>query len=306
MKLRQMLRQATKSRMKLLAEPSTGLSSMPPMLRTKPTRRFTTIAIAVLAITVIVLILIIGALIPDSANEAEFEMRNLPPSLQHPFGTDWLGRDMLLRTIEGLSMSLVIGIVASACSAIIALILGVTAAMGMGKIDHALNWLVDLHMSVPHTVLLMLISVSLNRGILGLMVGIAITHWTGLARIIRGEVLQIRSKNYITASIKLGKSRAWIARTHILPHLVPQFFIGLVLMFPHAIMHESGLSFLGYGLPPDQPAIGLILAEASRYLFAGSWWLTLFPGFSLVLMVLLVDKIGENLKLLASPSSANR
>lgn len=270
------------------------------------TKRLLTLIVVVSSLIVIVIILIAGILIPDSTNDAEFALRNLPPSLQHPFGTDWLGRDVLTRTVNGLSMSLVIGVVASACSAVIALILGISAAMGMGKVDHALNWLIDLEMSVPHTVLLMLISVSLNRGALGLMVGIAITHWPGLARIIRNEVIQVRSKMYVITAAKLGKSKAWIARTHIFPHLVPQFFIGLILMFPHAIMHESGLSFLGYGLPPDQPAIGLILAEASRYLFAGAWWLTLFPGLSLVLMVLLIDKIGENLKLLADPASANR
>ena len=100
-------------------------------------------------------------------------------------GTDFLGRDMFVRTIKGLSLSLAVGSAASAVSAVIALIVGVTAALGRGMIDHAVNWIIDLFMSVPHTVLLILISIALNRGAMGLLIGIAVIHWTSLARIAR-------------------------------------------------------------------------------------------------------------------------
>jgi peptide/nickel transport system permease protein len=159
-------------------------------------------------------------------------------------------------------------------------------------------------MGIPHTVLLILIAIALGRGVTVLLVGIALTHWMGLARIIRGEVFQVRSQRYVAAARKFGKSGLWIAAQHILPHLIPQFFIGLILQFPHAIMHESGLTFLGYGMPPETPAIGIILSESMRYLSAGMWWLAFFPGAALVAVVLLIDKLGESLKLVLDPSSA--
>ena len=91
---------------------------------------------------------------------------------------------------------------------------------------------------------------------------------------------------------------------HLLPHMIPQFVVGLVLLFPHAILHEASVSFLGYGLPPEQPAIGIILSESMKYLSSGMWWLAVFPGLTLVCIVVLFDKLGDNLKTLLDPYSA--
>jgi peptide/nickel transport system permease protein len=102
----------------------------------------------------------------------------------------------------------------------------------------------------------------------------------------------------------MGKSSGWILTHHLLPHLVPQFFVGLILLFPHAILHEAGVSFLGYGLPPEQPAIGIILSESMKYLSAGMWWTAVFPGILLVAIVLLVDKLGDSLRMIIDPYSA--
>ena len=101
-----------------------------------------------------------------------------------------------------------------------------------------------------------------------------------------------------------GKSSGWILTRHLLPHLVPQFLVGLILMFPHAILHEASISFLGYGLPPEQPAIGIILSESMKYLSAGMWWPAVFPGLLLVAVVLLMDRLGENLRVILDPYSA--
>jgi peptide/nickel transport system permease protein len=255
-------------------------------------------------LAIILAIYIGGALLPDSALRADFTQKSLPPSVAHIFGTDFLGRDMFVRTVKGLSLSLTVGAAASVLSAVIALAVGVTAAMGRGIVDHAVNWFIDVFMSVPHTVLIILISIALSRGAVGMLIGVALTHWVSLARIIRGEVLQIRSQQYIAASRRFGKSPLWIARKHILPHMVPQFFVGLILLFPHAIMHESGLTFLGFGLPPEQPAIGIILSEAMKYISAGAVWLAVFPGLSLVLLVLLIDKLGNTARYLLEPREA--
>ena len=271
----------------------------------KLNRRTKTIGIAALIFAVLFSIYLAGALLSDELIQADFSQKGLPPSLLHPFGTDMLGRDMLVRTMKGLSVSIVVGVVASTVSAVIALIVGVVAATGSSWLDHFINWLIDLVMGIPHTVLLILISFACGKGLKGVLIGVAVTHWTGLARIIRSEVLQIRSQQYIEVSRKLGKSSWWITVHHILPHMIPQFLIGLILMFPHAIMHESSLTFLGFGLPPEQPAIGIILSESMKYLSAGMWWLAFFPGLMLVSIVLLFDRLGENVKKIVDPYSAH-
>lgn len=268
-------------------------------------RRTKIIIYAAVIFLVLLGIYVSGAFLGDSQITADFSKKALPPSLEHPFGTDMLGRDMLVRTIKGLSVSIVVGVVASSVSAVIALIVGVVAATGKSWLDHFMNWLIDLVMGIPHTVLLILISFACGKGLKGVLIGVAITHWTGLARIIRSEVLQLRSQQYIEVSRKLGHSNWWITVHHILPHMVPQFLIGLILMFPHAIMHESGLTFLGFGLSPEQPAIGIILSESMKYLSTGMWWLAFFPGLMLVIIVLLFDKLGENMKKIIDPYSSH-
>ena len=245
-----------------------------------------------------------GVLIPESAYASSFMNAKQPPSWEHPFGTDSLGRDLLMRTLKGMSISMTVGLVASIISAVIAVFVGIAAATGSKRVDAFINWTIDLVMGVPHTILVILISFAFGRGLKGLLFGIAATHWCSLARLIRGEVLQLRGQQYVAVSRRLGKSSGWILVNHLLPHLVPQFFVGLVLMFPHAILHEASVSFLGYGLPPEQPAIGIILSESMKYISAGMWWTAVFPGLVMVLIVLLVDRLGDNLRMIIDPYSA--
>ena len=263
----------------------------------------------VLILTIVIAVLLLavyaaGLLIPDSYVASSMMEKNLPPSFAHPFGTDSLGRDLFWRTLKGLSVSMTVGMVASCISAVVAVLVGIAAATGSKRVDACINWVIDLFMGVPHIVLIILISFAMGRGLKGLLIGIAVTHWCSMARLIRGEVLQLRNQQYVAVSRKLGKSSGWILVNHLLPHLVPQFFVGLVLLFPHAILHEAAISFLGYGLPPDQPAIGIILSESMKYLSAGLWWPAVFPGLTLLLIVLLVDKLGDNLRMIIDPYSA--
>ena len=267
-------------------------------------RRTKVVILSVILATLFAGVYAAGLLLPDSLADPSFLNTKLPPSWQHPFGTDALGRDLFFRTLKGLSISMTIGLLASVISAVIAVLVGIAAAMGSRRVDNLINWIIDLVMGVPHTVLIMLISVALGRGMKGLLVGVAATHWCSLARLIRAEVMQLRQQQYVAVSRKLGKSSGWILVNHLLPHLVPQFFVGLVLLFPHAILHEAAISFLGYGLPPDQPAIGIILSESMKYLSAGRWWPAVFPGLTLLLIVLLVDKLGDNLRMIIDPYSA--
>ncbi|CAM3418589.1 ABC transporter permease [Marinicrinis lubricantis] len=251
----------------------------------------------------LLLFTVLGSLlmVSDQQLNSNLELRNAPPSWEHPFGTDWLGRDMLARTLRGLTLSLGVGLTAALCSVGIAFALGLAAAVMGRTVDRLITWLIDLFLSVPHLITLILIAFVMGGGVRGVVIGIAFTHWPSLARVIRAEVLQLRSAHYVHVSRKLGKNKWWIAMKHMVPHVLPQCWIGLLLIFPHAILHEAAITFLGMGLSPHQPAIGIILSESMRYLSIGMWWLAFFPGMSLVMMVMLFDRMGENVRRLMDP-----
>lgn len=267
-------------------------------LRTK------TLLAIVITVFILVLIVIWAFLINSSEITTNFSMMNQGPSLEHIFGTDWMGRDMFTRTIKGLGLSIQIGAGASILSTIIAVILGLLSSFNK-HIDTFVAWLVDLFLSVPHILLIILISIGLGGGAFGVIMGVAFTHWTSLTRVLRAEIKQIQTSDYIKLSKNLGKSKFWIARKQIFPLVFTQIIVGTILIFPHAIMHEASVTFLGFGLSPHEPAIGIILSESMKYLATGNWWLALFPGLSLLIIVLLFDIAGENVKRLLDPTTAN-
>ena len=250
-------------------------------------------------------VLVGGMLLGERALETDFARKNWMPCAEFLFGTDWMGRDMLARTLAGLSLSIRIGALTAGVSAVIALLLGIAAATLGPKVDAAISWCVDLVMGIPHILLVMLISLAFGKGFAGVVAGVALSHWPSLSRVIRGEVIQLRQAAYVRTAHKLGVSRGRIIRRHLLPHLLPQFLTGLILQFPHAILHEASVTFLGFGLPPEQPAIGVILSESMQYLTTGKWWLALFPGAALVLVVLLFAALGDRLRRLLDPASVH-
>ncbi|MFR7494489.1 MAG: ABC transporter permease [Adlercreutzia sp.] len=192
---------------------------------------------------------------------------------------------------------------AAVASSLIALALAAAAALGpagptSGQLAHRPH---DGH---SHIVLLILISYALGKGFWGVTIGVALTHWPSLARILRAEILQCASSDFVAAAARLGAGRLAIAARHMVPYVLPQFVVGLVLLFPHAILHEAAITFLGFGLPPEMPAIGIILSEAMGYLSAGLWWLAVFPGLALVVCVMLFDVVGTSLRKLVDPAYA--
>lgn len=268
--------------------------------------RILTLILFVAAVVFLSAITVAGSVFAEEAMVVDFSRKNLAPCGAYIFGTDWMGRDMFLRTLTGLSMSIKIGLLAAGVSSIIAFVLG-TLAASMGKtVDSVITWIIDLVMGIPHILLLILISYAFGKGFKGVVIGVALTHWTSLARLIRSEVLQLKEATYIKVAEKLGKSKFEIAWKHMVPHLLPQFLVGLILLFPHAILHEASITFLGFGLSPEQPAIGIILEESMTHLAMGRWWLAVFPGLLLVFTVVLFDVAGESLRKLLDPASAHK
>lgn len=268
--------------------------------------RRTALFLVFTAVLFLGMIAVAGMFLSDRAMVTDFSVKNLSPCPAHPFGTDWLGRDMFARTLTGLSLSIRIGVLTACISALIALILGILAAVQGGFADAAISWCIDLVMGIPHILLVMLISLAFGKGMRGVVIGVAFSHWPSLTRVLRGEILQQKQAPYVLTAGKLGCSGLKIAVRHMVPFLLPQFLTGLILQFPHAILHEASITFLGFGLSADQPAIGVILSESMRYLTTGKWWLALFPGLALVFVTVLFAMTGERLKWLLNPAGVHR
>lgn len=260
----------------------------------------------VISLTVLLLVIIVvnSLFIEPTQIKTNFSIMNQLPSFEHVFGTDWLGRDMFQRTLKGLGLSIQIGAWSAILSTVIAVALALLSSFNR-YLDSLIMWLVDLFLSVPHILLIIIISISLGGGALGVILGVALTHWTTLTRVLRAEIKKIKTSDYVKLSKNLGKSKWFISRRQIFPLIVSQIIVGTILIFPHAIMHEASVTFLGFGLSPHEPAIGIILSESMKYLATGDWWLALFPGIALLIVVLLFDIAGENIKKLSDPSSAN-
>ncbi|CAM3299390.1 ABC transporter permease [Nocardioides dubius] len=237
------------------------------------------------------------------AGTTSLDDRRSAPSLDAWFGTDWLGRDVFARTLVGLRLSLVVGVTAATASALIALTLAAASAVFGRWVAAAVNWLVDLFLALPHLVLLILIAFALGGGTKAVVIAVALTHWPALTRVLQAQARVVVSSDYVALSRGFGRSGGFVMRRHVVRHLLPHFGVGLVLLFPHAILHEAALSFLGLGVDPARPAIGILLSESMRYLSSGMWWLAVLPGVCLLLIVKSVDAIGDNVRRLSDPRS---
>jgi len=203
-----------------------------------------------------------------------------------------------------LYVSLKIGVLAAVFSSIIALVLGIISATAGKIIDAVITALVDMFMSVPHIVLLILIAFSAGGGVKGVIIAVALSHWPRMTRVIRAEIMQIRSSNYVQISYKLGRNKLWVAINHMAGYVVNQFVVGMILLFPHAILHSAGLTFLGFGLDPHYPSIGILLSESMRNISTGYWWLAVFPGIALVIIVILIDLFGSSFRYIMDPRTS--
>lgn len=206
------------------------------------------------------------------------------PSAEHPFGTDQLGRDVWIRAAQALRLSLLLALLASVFSTVLGVGVGMLAAWRGGWVDRVAMRLVDTTNALPH-LLLAVVIVALWRGQWwAIVLSIALTHWTQVARIVRSRLVAERGADYVALARASGAGTGAVWFTHLLPAVAPQAAIALVLQMPHAIWHESALSFLGVGLPPESASLGLLLEDARGGLLSGAWWLLAFPAGLLVVV----------------------
>lgn len=216
-----------------------------------------------------------------------------PPSFEYWFGTDVMGRDMWARTLSGLLLSLQIGGGAALLSGLIAMALTVLAGLDK-RGEWVVALLVDIFMAIPHLLLLIIMTLALGGGMNGVIWAVALTHWPKLTRLLVEEQRGLMRCQFVQLARQFGRPKWYIQWHHVLPFLLPHCLIGILLMMPHALVHVSGLTFLGFGLEPTTPSIGILLSEASRYMLSGNWWLAVFPGLVLLLVLLLLSAIGQS------------
>ncbi|MFE5857174.1 ABC transporter permease [Streptomyces sp. NPDC056500] len=243
---------------------------------------------AVIVALVTLAVLLVPPIVQLDEQAVDLSMKLQPPSWEHPFGTDDVGRDLLLRCIYGLRISLLVGLVAALVATVIGTLVGAAAAAFGGWTDRVVMRLVDTFASVPHLLLGIFIVAMFRPGVWPVVISVALTHWLSTARIVRSEVLSLRSRPHIDAAISGGASRRRVTVRHLLPSVLPQAGLAAVLMVPHAMWHESALSFLGLGLPTHQASLGNLVQTARSSLLAGDWWPTLFPGLFLIVPTLAI------------------
>jgi len=218
-----------------------------------------------------------------------------PPSWQHWFGTDELGRDVLSRVLYGSRVSLKVGFVAVGIAVSIGTIVGLVSGYYSGLVDATLMRLVDIMLCFPAFFLILAIITFLEPSIWYIMMVIGLTGWMGVARLVRAETLSIREMDYILAARCIGCSNSRIIFRHILPNAISPVLVSATLGIAGAILTESALSFLGIGVQPPTPSWGNILTSGKDYIeFA--WWLSLFPGLAILVTVLAYNLLGEGIR----------
>ncbi|MEU2575220.1 ABC transporter permease [Streptomyces anulatus] len=252
----------------------------------RTTRRVRIVTSATIVIAVALAVLVVPPLAQLDQQSVDLANKLDPPSWAHPFGTDDVGRDLLLRCVYGLRVSLLVGLVAALTATVIGTAIGALAGAFGGWTDRVVMRVVDALSSVPHLLLGIFIVAMFRPGVWPVIISVALTHWLSTARIVRSEVLSLRSRPFIDAAVSGGASRTRVIVRHLLPGVLPQAGLAAVLMVPHAMWHESALSFLGLGLPAHQASLGNLVQSARGSLLAGDWWPTLFPGLFLIIPTL--------------------
>ena len=219
----------------------------------------------------------------------------LPPSSGHWLGTDDLGRDVLSRMIWGSRISLLVGFVAVGISILIGILIGAAAGYYGGWIDDILMQLVDIMLSIPTFFLILAVIAIVEPSVWNIMVVIGVTSWMGVARLVRGQFLSLKEKDYVTSAHALGASDVRMIFRHILPNALSPVYVSAVLGVAGAILVESSLSFLGLGVQPPTPSWGSIITSGKDMIDL-AWWLTLFPGLAILFTVLGYNLLGEGLQ----------
>jgi len=240
-------------------------------------------------------------LAPHSPTDGDITQKSIPPvwmergDREHPLGTDRFGRDVLSRIIWGSRISLLVSLIAIGVAGTVGTVLGLISGYRGGLTDTILMRLTDVGLSLP-TILIAVVLVAVSEpSFRNVVLVIALLLWPRFARQIRGETLAIKEHDFVALAVVAGRSSAWIIRRHIFPNVVPTLLVISTLQVGYVILLEGTLSFLGVGVPPPNPAWGLMIADGRGFL-ATAWWMSFFPGLAMLLTVLAVNLMGDWLR----------
>jgi peptide/nickel transport system permease protein len=237
----------------------------------------------------------LGLPMPMDPNATNLEAKLLPPSAANWLGTDNLGRDVLSRMVAGSTISLTVGFVAMAVSLGIGIFVGAVSGYFGGWIDNLLMRIVDALLCFPSFFLILTAIAILGPNIWIIIAVIALVSWTGTARLVRAEFLTLRESEYVRAARSMGQSGWNIIFRHIMPNAAAPIFVTAIVSIPDAILVESGLSFLSFGVPPPQATWGNIIADGKTYIL-DAWWLIVFPGLAIFTASLAFYIVGDALR----------
>jgi len=238
---------------------------------------------------------------PYEPNATDANQAMLSVSLHHLMGTDIYGRDVLSRVIHGARVDLLIALVATLIALAISSFLGSLSGYAGGWLDHLLMRIIDTVMSFPSFILAMGITATLGNNLLNVVIAIAITHIPIYTRLIRGEMLHIREREYAEAARTVGNPVSRIIFYHLLPNCFPPVIVQATLAMGWAILTVAGLSFIGLGIQPPASEWGYMTAEGATYIVSGEWWIFLFPGLAIMITVLSFNMVGDALRDILDP-----
>lgn len=245
----------------------------------------------------LILMAVIGPfLIPYSYSEQSLLDTDLPPDLQHWFGTDDLGRDIFARTWVGARISLFIGITAAIIDLLIGVVYGAIAGYAGGKTEEVMMRIADLLYSLPHLLVTILLMVVLKPGLLTIILAMTATGWIGMARLVRGQVLQLKEMEYVIAAKALGSSFPRILFKHLIPNTIGPITVAMTLTIPGAIFSEATLSFLGLGVPVPLASWGTMTSDGLVGILTGQPWRILFPAMLISLTMFAFNVLGDGLR----------
>jgi peptide/nickel transport system permease protein len=267
-------------------------------------RRHPGAIVGLIILSLIILGVILAPLSPYDPEASEVRNRLQPPSLQHPFGTDALGRDLLTRCLYGGRISLTVGFLVVLITLVIGIPVGAVAGFFGGWIDNVLMRITDAALSLPSLMVLILLSAILREvelpffernNVLTIAIVIGVLSWMTVARLVRASFLAIREMEFVTAAHCLGTPNLRIMGRHILPNAVGPIIVEATLEMGYAIMEEAGLSFLGFGIQPPTPSWGNLLNSAWEHMIKHPW-LAIFPGLMIFLTIISINYIGDGLR----------